>query len=356
MAVAFRRGDADSWPAVRRAIRTHWQRDHPLLDRGLYDWQYRGYGEAADGNPWAFIATDGAQVVSFVGLIPGMVRHVTADGVTVRPQALVGLWFTDPGYRAAGIGVLLLRQARRELDILGSLGVNPLARSVFTRLGFDRYQLLRRWVAPLDDGYRQLLVSPPDVGAGAVEQWLERVPTARSAESVTLDPVALARIAADVTCGLDRSAEFYRWRYKDSVGHHYSTLRCDDGWAIVRVEQPSRPDCAPVLRIIELLASADAAGLVGAVLAWGRSSGCCAADFQLSPGDELEPALAAASMRATDAPRPETALAELLRPYRPKADPINVIFAPDANDCGAWRFLKSDGDMDRSNEPAATED
>ena len=354
MAVELRRTDEELWPAVQRAIQVHWQAAHPLLDPALFSWQYRGYGAAADGAPWAFVAIDGREVVSFLGLIPGMVRHLKADRVQTRPQALVALWFTAESYRSSAAGLLVLREAQRHLELLGSLGVSDLARRIFARVGFERVEDLARWVVPLGEGYERLLRHPGAVDGAALAGWLGRTAASVAAEPVALDPERLAVLAGNAPfSGLDRTSEFYAWRYGDSVGYRYQALRSEQGAAVVRVEEPALDGALPVLRIIELLPETEAVGLARSVIAWGRAAGCCAADYQGTDGDIIGPALAAAGFERYDPARPHTALAELFRPYRPDLAPINVVFHPDPDDVGQWRFLKSDGDMDRTNEPFA---
>lgn len=340
---------------MRRAIATHWQADHPILNPALFAWQYRGYGDADDGAPWAFVAVDDHEVISFVGLIPGMVRHVRAGGSDTRPQALIALWFTAEQYRSAGVGVLLLREAGRQLEILGSLGVNPRARQVLKRLGFGCGEDLERWVVPLGAGYRLLLREPSAVDPGAVDEWSARTMNVDPAAPSEFDPGALAALCAPTDIGgLDRTAAFYAWRYQQSVGFTYHALDSHAGKAIVRIEEPRLDGAGPVLRVLEFLPHGDPTQLVASVLTWGRTVGCCAADYQVSRGDRLEPALQQAGFERVQLHLPHTALAEMFRPYRPDASRINVVFRPDEHDVGPWRFLKSDGDMDRTNEPYRT--
>ena len=147
-----------------------------------------------------------------------------------------------------------MREAGRHVELFGSLGVNAVARAVFARLGFDRAEPLGRWVAPLTDGYRDLLADPSAADRAVLAALRSRtriadVPPAREAE---LDPDALAAIAASGCGGLWRTAGFYDWRYSQSVGFRYRSLGCDDGLAVVRVEQPALPDAMPVVRVIEL--------------------------------------------------------------------------------------------------------
>ena len=73
MAIEIRRTDDELWPAVRVAVKTLWQENHPVLDRSLFNWQYRGYGDLDDGAPWAFVALDRSEVISFVVSVPGMI-------------------------------------------------------------------------------------------------------------------------------------------------------------------------------------------------------------------------------------------------------------------------------------------
>jgi GNAT superfamily N-acetyltransferase len=354
----LRRVDDSTWPALRSALATRRQAGHPVLDRELFDWMYRGYGAAADGAPWGFVAVEDGDVVAFVGLIPGMVRHVKHGGAcAVRPQALVAGWFVAPEHRGQDTAMLLLEVAERSVAVLGGLGVDPQATATYRRLGYPRMEDLARWVVPLGPGYARLLADP--AGAAAVTAWREQVPEAAAAVQAPLDAGELAALAREDEVlhlsGLHRCAEFYAWRYEQSAGFRYVVVGVRDGGrAIVRVETALLDGADPVLRIIELLPGAGAApALVSGVLAWGRAHGCCAADFQISAGDPLEPALTSAGLRRAAPGEPETTLAEVLRPYRPRAARTGVVFRPDADDLPHWRFLKSDGGGDGSDEPYA---
>jgi hypothetical protein len=234
--------------------------------------------------------------------------------------------------------------------------------SIYRRLGYAEVPALTRWVVPLSPEYLGLLPDAehsPERDRGA-KDWLAGRSESEPAGEEPVSPAALAAAWARQATGngLWRSASFYAWRYQASPGFQYRQLRVGAGFALARVEQPLRDGAAPVLRILELLPATPGAWtgpaadheLIPGVLAWGRRQGCCAADFQVA-GRWLAPSLAAAGMRERSTTAPETRLAEVLRPYRPTAAPINVFHRTAEPVRGDWLFLKTDGDMDRPNDP-----
>ncbi len=387
------------WPGLARFLHEHWQADHPLCDRDLFDWQYRGFGPAA-GVSACRVAVDGERIVGFLGAIPGVyrLRGEIAAGVALA------LWVVVEELRNSGLGMLLMREAERQATVTVCLGVSPKVLRYYTDTGYAHLAALHRYVRPLEaEGYLALL---PDSQAGvpsdqhgardeeggvaaAVRRWCEsgevsaaqasdpvrangRASPVDAAETPTaIDPPVLAalwRNGGDTwDLILDRTEEFWAWRYRVAGGFDYSLLGGAGRGAVVarldRIEGADRADLADrlVLRVIEIVpggdglrgipdgdASAMVSVLTGA-LAWARRQGAIAADFQCS-SRRLESWLTQAGFRRRVAEDLATHLPELFNPLRRQAAPINLVAKVGDKrpiDFDATYFVKSDGDMDR---------
>jgi len=349
-------------------IHTHWAAHHPILDRDIFDWQYRGFlGGASDDTPSLLLLWEGARLLGFFGTIWGEYQINNPAPCVVCGCALA-MWMVHPDFRQAGLGLLLLREIEQRAQVVVCLGANAEAGSYYTRRGYRHCAALRRWVVPLDAaGYRGLCAQPAE--ARDLQGWIDGLRLSSSSSPTALDPVALAdhwRVATRgpegwIVQGLHRTAEFWRVRYAESVGFRYLVWgQLDAGPVLVgRVEAVfDRP--ARVLRLIELLpadarhwhgaADERAVALLCGALAWAADQGCVAADYQAAV-DILDTTLAAAGLRAQVQPvpaDPATSLAPVFQPLHLTKPPINAYWkAPPDAQAGPWYFPKSDGDMDR---------
>jgi len=359
---------ADDWPILAEFIRTHWAAQHPILDRAIFDWQYRGFvgGPGAD-TPALVLLWEGPRLLGFFGMIWGDYQINDPAPRVVRGCALA-MWMIHPDYRQAGLGLLLLREIERRAPVVVCLGANAEAGGYYTRRGYRHCAALRRWVVPLAvEGYRGLCAAAADTAA--LRSWADEIGCAPPSTPVPVDPAALAAHWLAVTRGpegwsvqgLHRTAEFWRVRYLESVGFRYLLWgRPGAGPVLVGRVEAVLDRSERVLRLIELIPGsarhwfgapdADAAELVRGVLAWAAGEGCVAADFQVA-GDVLDSTMAAVGMRAQGQPPGAdslTSLAPVFQPLHLTKPPINAYWkAPGDSLAGPWYFPKSDGDMDR---------
>ena len=200
-------------------------------------------------------------------------------------------------------------------------------------------------------------------------KWLRSIPEAQGAAEECHPRELVSELArlwrassrskqGKIANGLVRDEEYYQWRYGESPGYQYRVLLAMGGAAVVRVEHADNGSLTSVLRILEVLPAGVGVlfgesideGLLPAVLGWARKQGCVAADFQVS-GDCYAPTLESGGFRRRSRDHADSMLAEVFRPYRPTASPINVYCRPNHETTDDWCFLKSDGDMDRPNDP-----
>jgi hypothetical protein len=337
-------------------LRERWDGSYALLDRKLFDWQFRGYGPLSADIPSLCVAvdSDGPGLVGLLGLIPGVFERGTGP----EPGSFIAMWFVADRYRSGTWGLQLFAEAERVGAPVASLGVNDTAKRFFTRSGYSP-AALSHWVAPLSLEYTRLLQG--SAAAEAAHAWcasLERKEIDECSEE-TFDATALGKAwqaCASGVRGLWRNAAYYHWRYSESPGYRYVYLRCASGSVVARIEWV--PSCdVSVLRLIEVLPALgrlgtnectdSVASTVTSAMAWGRSQGCGAMDVQLSAGF-IDQGLEAAGMRPRRTDLPESQIPARLTPLRRDSAPINALYRSlphGSND--PWFFTKSDGDMDR---------
>jgi GNAT superfamily N-acetyltransferase len=364
MGIEIRPFEDTLWPAMARFLHEHWQANHPLCQKDLFYWQYRGFGPLA-GVSACRVAVGGGQIVGFLGGIPGLYR---LDGQEV-PGVALALWVVVEELRNSGLGMLLMREVEKQAGVAVCLGINPKVTRYYTATGYNPLAALHRYVCPLDgDGYRQLLNdSPPP---GSIERWAAEIGRGlvEVAEPRSIDGEQLAAVwqrgQDRWRLALSRTPEFWTWRYRDAIGFQYHWFGEPGQGGLVarldRVRGADKPGLEDkrVLRIIEILPAAESpddgrgsrlSRVLAGTLQWARQRGAVAADFQCSSG-RLQGWLSATGFRERSCNDPTTLLPEVFDPLRRSAAPINLMVKVPGRpeiDFDAVYCVKSDGDMDR---------
>jgi len=319
---------------VRAFLHEHWQANHPMCNRALFDWQYR-CGSACR------VAVDGEHVLGFLGVVPGRYRWKDA----IVDGAAMALWVVHPEFRNTGLGLLLMRDVESQYRVCVCLGVNPTVLKYYTARGYRHLSKLHRYVAAIDVGGYSVLL--PHACARATLPMAEVGASAWVPMDVDAQNAAKRWIACENRWALTlhRDAEFWPWRYARAEGFRYMQFASDEAMLIARRE-------GDVLRVIEIVAGDDATdavrGLMQRALRWAGESGCVAADFQCS-SSAWRTMLMQIGFRERDERDSTTLLPEVFEPVRHGLAPINcVIRTPEPiDDFDATYFVKSDGDMDR---------
>ncbi len=377
------------WNAVRAFLHAHWRADHPYTDPTLFHWQYAGFGNG--GQPVSKLIVRGDEILGFLGGIPGQYRVAGR----VHRGVVFDLWVVRPDYRNCALGLLLMKALEDEFDVCCCLGVNRDVVHYYTSRGYEHNPSLHRYVAPLDTDACERLIAEgarhrDDSPAAEASDVRERLSVLRQraregtatpvAPTDQADPLALAAlydrtVARILRFGLERTAEFWEWRYLHSAGFRYRFFGDPDGQGVViaRVEriisseQENGFDGRPVLRLIELLPARSEtwhgapdphfAGLLRGVLRWGVAQGCILADYQLS-SDRLTPLLSDCGFAGPSDEMLAGAnnVPTLFQPLRYDMPPINLVWRlRGAADVGVrfgardMYFAKSDNGMDRPN-------
>jgi len=256
---------------LQRFIDDHWQRGHILgRDEALLRWQFRSPDQGALS---MLVAEDGDEWAGMFGIIPAPfnVRGKLFSGV-------VGAnWLARPEWRGSLVGLQLLREAFRRFEYVGGLGAGPMAEPIYRSLRCGIVPLVPRWSAVVDEhSFRTLAAAcGASFPAEHIDTWIEISARGRPAYSapgtfVSADDASLR--AWDVLwrgnlskslIGVDRSAEWLRWRYIDHPVFRYrmlfalgldgaiSGLAC---WRLAEV----RGRLERVFRIVELIGNGEA--------------------------------------------------------------------------------------------------
>ncbi len=362
----------EDWPFVREFLRAGWREDHPILNKDLFFWQYRGYGPLSDYSAFQ-LAFFGNDLVGLRGVIPGLYHVPCHDQCRILSGGSFAMWLVDERFRGKGVGKELLRAVESHCTVTVAVGSNENSTPIYRRHDYRWLDDLPRYVGCLDPKpYATLLRTSVD------SQTLEPLSFDGVQKIAPHDEVPLVAVSrlSEVTnrklrvFGLHKPVEFWRWRYLDSPGFSYRFFGDPEteGIVIGRVEyvrDSAGSILAPerlVFRIIELLpadlgvwsgkSTRAFVSMVRSVLAWARGEGCCAVDYRLS-NDLLSAALREIGLSREEEVGPFS-LCSLFSPLRPERRRMNAhwkVQRDDAEELSAERtyIVKSDNDMDRPN-------
>jgi len=297
--------DSD-WEQVRTFIANNWSSNHPNLDKTLFDWQYRGFGNENQKIKFLLLIYQDT-VIGIRGVIPGLYQvPVEQNHMVVLQGGSLSMWMVQKQYRGHKLGLMLHMEAQKSMSVITGAGSNPATSvPIYIKNGFDILDTMNRYVMPLKLVYHQLLSQ--QVSQGEVAEWIATQPiTHKPLAPVAPDIHALACLWQETTFPLGifslfRNADFWRWRYVESVGFDYLFWGDPKGAGIVvgRLERIIAPDNMgldrrKVFRIIELVPNDKAVWqgeinkgfieLIQGVIEWARQQGCLAVDFYCSTG------------------------------------------------------------------------
>ena len=351
----------DYWDEFVALVEHYWAKDHPVTNRVLFDWQYKGFGHSANFEMFKVLKVDG-KLAGFRGVIPGLYHLPGSD--EILPGGTFSMWLVVPELRGAGVGYKLMSAIEEECSVLMSVGstLNTSGR-IYSANNFTYLDKFHRWVVGLDSRFSALLRD--DV------QEHQYSPVISKGEcEVRPSPAELANSWARFNerkrfFSLVRNEDFWQWRYIESPGFRYHFFGNELGDVVVaRIESNIQSTKSPgerlnLLRIIEIIniGNRDSIrSLLSCVLGWAIEQDCCGADFQASNGCFHDTLNALGFLKQEGAfGAGATSLAGLFHPFRFTPDPINAFWrvrhvAGDLSFGEDQTFImKSDNDMDRPN-------
>ncbi len=356
------------WGSVRSFILAQWGSSHPMSDRTLFDWQFRGFGTEQGASARSLLLFLEDELAGFRGIIPGLYQVPSPQGMEVSPGGSLAMWNIRKEYRGRGLGLMMHQAAEAILPVITGAGSNPLTSvPVYMKNGFQILPSVHRYMTTLD----------PRACIAIFGEQVSEIPLAARRNGIA--PLALSDTAAvemeriwensALKAGffsLYRNAEFWRWRYLENPGFRYLIFQDPEGsgFLVCRTEELVSSKRLnekhwSILRMIEIVPANPSTWLgcedssfnlfMERCLNWARGTGCIAADFHCS-SDVFGPLLLKAGFA-----REQDLVKARIRPLPlvfngmgSHGRPINVLVkAPAQVSFEKTCFVKSDNDMDR---------
>ena len=360
--------EVDDWPKVRELIESEWEAHHPVSEQDFFIWQHSGFGSNRGLHNTA-LAFANDELIGMRGVIPGVYQIFDSDGkLRILEGGSFAMWIVAKDFRGKGVGGALLSHCEANLGITVAVGSNESTSvPIYLKAGYKRIKGLHHWFNVFHpDGLKLIW------GSAETQNFTAERKGRISTELLDVsDPVFLAKLWEQFTVenrvtGLHRNAEFWTWRYLQHPKFRYY-LHSNVAGTAVSVSRIEDVDLEgkkrKVLRLIEIIPVAEGTNLsnvneadlrfIEAVLDWGRSRGCIAADFRSTQFERyLFLRDAGFTLNKYESETAEMGFAGQLDPLDYGARPINVhwkVNAPIKIGKAKLYISKADNDMDRPN-------
>lgn len=360
----------DYFDSLVAFLRVNWAQNHSVYNRELFDWQYGG--PDCDRSSCVLLIDDGGSIAGFLGTI----CYPFVYDNTIKKAAGLAIWIIDKNIKNSGIGLHLRKAVEEKYDVVFTIGINHETIRYYQKRGYNYYDSLHRYIAPLDvQGYQYFLAQP--CGETAIRKWVNDVELnersiepAAGFDAVALENAYKQNVVPNFKLLPQKNASFWQWRYLESKGFSYLFYQGGGGIVIFREESVHAPGDEQrhglkCLRIIEIIPSngsvwngadnPELVSILSSVLSWARERGCVLADFQISTS-RIGHILESVGFRLQQESG-ETNAVRLFSPFRANASALNFVYRVmhegdfASIDRDYVYLTKSDTDMDRPNWP-----
>jgi GNAT superfamily N-acetyltransferase len=325
--------------------------NYVLLSPAFLRWQFLDNPANATGSYTLWLVLHQGKVVAQLGFVPFVGR--APGGETFSGAHPINL-IVRPDYRAAGLGVIILKQLLKQTQCVLNPGANDAGAALGMGLGMRDLGMLRRYIAVLDEARARPLAAENRLPRGVAV-----APASETGGSGILRATRLPDDAPDVfefpvpLYGVERSRPFLKWRYERHPGFAYEFLLSDDRASLLVFHEEREPGTGTlVLRIVDFLARGHAqALLLRELLRIGRERGAALADFFCS-ADCYDAALQTTGF-CNEANYEDGRIAALFQPLDFRKVGIRVLVSGPSGGSespGQWYVAKGDSDQDRPND------
>lgn len=218
------------------AIGRLWHSGHILArDEQLFRWQY---ARAKEPDRLGFlIAEDDSAIVGFSGLIV-LPWHIHGEAI---PGGVGAITVIDPEYRISAAGLTLIAEADRNLQIVGSFGINKRVAKLYELQGryvigeFPRRTGLGKWETV--EKYLQLY-SYPEAQRKEIREKCGKLDMRRMSPAFRVEKLSPGSLAewdmawrrhfAPRLAGVGRPGEYVEWRYLNHPRFSYTAMLLRD--------------------------------------------------------------------------------------------------------------------------------
>lgn len=276
---------------LKQLVYTGWNPNHVLLKSdALMKWHYTGFGRNKGMKfPLLF---DGDKLIGYRMMTPiEMMLSDDKGNHEVIPLSASSLYYVDKEYRGMKLGVKLENSV---IDFYGgyfTIAANPVtAVPILKRSGCKMIDTMLRWFRPLAKDMKPLVVKDCGRDWPYINPMINQPCKIKAHE---LAEIWQNSIAGKNITSLNRSADFWQWRYLDDPIYKYYFFRNEFGLVVARVcslyDENKCVISQKVLRIVEVIPikqnvwdgknCPELSSLIDGVCGWGQSQGCIAAEF-----------------------------------------------------------------------------
>lgn len=279
---------------LKELVRSGWNPKHVLLQSdALFRWHYIGFGiNAGMKFPLLF---DGDKLIGYRMMTPIEVNISDSSGNhKVVPLSASSLYYVDKEYRGMKLGVML---ENKVIDYYGgyvTIAANPItAVPILKRSGCKMIDTMIRHFRPLVEDISPIIVSE----CNHIWKYVEpnvinpSVMNANMMAEIWVNSIKGKNITA-----LNRSSDFWNWRYIDDPIYKYYFFNNQYGFVVARISDifndNNQKTGLKVLRLLEVIPKSQGvwdgekdsgfSALIDGVCGWGKAMGCLAAEFYTS--------------------------------------------------------------------------
>ena len=279
---------------LKDLVRTGWNPNHVLLKSdALLRWHYTGFGQKAGMRfPLLF---DGDKMIGYRMMTPIEMTLSDKNGNhKIIPLSASSLYYVDKDYRGMKLGVKLEQHVIGYYGGYFTIAANPVtAVPILKRSGCKMIDTMLRYFRPLVKDISPIIV------AECQHDW--KLVETKVVDPCTMDADAMAEIWSSSIEGknvtaLNRSKDFWQWRYIDDPIYKYYFFHNHFGLVVARVcdifNGQKEKTTNKVLRILEVIPSEQKvwdgekceglSSLIDGVCGWGKKEGCLAVEFYTS--------------------------------------------------------------------------
>lgn len=282
---------------LKQLIRDGWNVNHILQKSdALLRWQYTGFGQM--GGMKLPLLFHGDKMIGFRLMIPIEISLSNRDGVkTIVPSAVSTLFYVDANYRGMKLGLKLQLYTIEHYGGYFAIASNlKTSAPIYKKSGAKMLDTMYRYFRPLVKNISPLVVCDCGKAWGCCE-------TKRIVEPSIIGANDLANawnkfVDGQNITSLNRSEEFFKWRYIDSPIYQYLFFgdQKESGFVVGRVcdlyDEKQKKIGKKVFRFLELIPTNKAvwngtpdknfSSLIDGVCGWAKEQGCIAAEFYMS--------------------------------------------------------------------------
>lgn len=367
------------WKQFQDFTSENWRKDHPILDKGLFEWLFRGYGNS-NKKINSIVLLDNQKLIGFRGVIPGVYQVPTTDNkMSLLQGGAYAMWMISREYRGKKLGLCMLKETEKMSNVLITLGsdINTSA-PIYQKSMWSGLEFMPRYIISIKQKEYQLIIKKKLSQFHKVECESNILKGVEITMPNSPNINEISKTWKEITFklgifSLHRNKEFWQYRYLDHpiFKYHFFGSMKDHGVIVARIEnvyteEGGRNDEVKILRIIEILPNKVSAWegkadngfikLIKGVLNWASKQGCVAADFYCS-SIRFESTLYEVGFKKqhNNLGFIQDQFPHNFQPLNYEIDPINIharIFINEQLyevDFESTYIVKSDGDIDRPN-------